>query len=318
MSRFFDCTVIGDVFFDVIAQKPSWQNCVYRGGVSEMAFAKITHGGGGNVAVGMSLFGLTTAFIGKAGNDVLGEMYDSDLKLNSVVSKLIFDDSLPTGIAISFIEPNGERSFEVFRGANSNLTDDEITKNQQLIEESKYLYIVGYSIISENQKKAILRAIEIAKRAKTKIAFDPGAHNIIAQNKTLCLNLIKSSDILCLNFEEACELVGTRDIDLIITKLQQWTNFSCLKLGGEGSVMMTKSRIIKSPAYEVDAIDTTGAGDAFISAVIYGECKRLSLELISDLANWYASKVVSNVGARGFPRKDEILTHLKHLQLAGP
>lgn len=312
--KFLDCTVVGDVFFDVIAQKKSWRSSFPRGGTSYLDYAKLALGGSGNIAVGMSLLGLKTAFIGKAGRDMLGEIYKEDLKSNDVTTRIFFEQSLPTGIVIALTEYQGERSFQVFRGANDKLTPMEVESSRQLIENSKYLYVCGYSLISPSQQNAILKAVDIAQHHKVKVVFDPGAYNLIQSKPQLFQHLLASCDLFCPNLKEAIAITNAETLDAAIERLRESTPLTAIKLGEKGSILICGEETIKAPAFKVKPVDTTGAGDAFTAAIIYGLTKKLPLKLTAHLANWYAAQLITSYGARSYPPKDKIHSFLKNLK----
>jgi len=313
-TKSLDCTVVGDIFFDVIAQKKTWRNSFSRGGTSYLNYAKLALGGSGNIAVGMSLLGLKTAFIGKAGGDMLGKIYEEDLKSNNVITKIFFDRDLPTGIVIALTECEGERSFLVFRGANDKLTLEEVESSKRLIETSKYLYICGYSLISSDPQNAILDAIDIAKHHKVKVVFDPGAYNLIQLRPQLFQRLLASSDVFCPNLKEAIAITNTKTIDAAVEHLRESTPLTAIKLGERGSILISGKETFKAPAFKVKPVDTTGAGDAFTAAIIYGLTQNLPLKLTTRLANWYAAQLVTSYGARSYPPKNKILSFIKSLK----
>jgi ribokinase len=306
--------VVGDIFFDVIAQKTSWRNNFFRAGTSYLDDAKLALGGSGNVAVGMSLLGLKTASIGKAGKDIFGKLYADDLKSNNVTTSIFFDQSLPTGIVIALTECEGERSFQVFRGANDKLTSEEVESSRQLIENSKYLYVCGYSLFSSCQQNAVLKAVDIAQHHKVKVVFDPGAYNLIQPRRKLFQHLLASSDLFCPNLKEAIAITNAETLDLAVERLRESTTLTALKLGEKGSILVCGKETIKTPAFRVTVADTTGAGDAFTAAIIYGLTQNLPLNLTAHLANWYAAQLITSYGARSYPSKNKILSFIKSLK----
>ena len=312
----FDCTVVGDIAFDVILQKKSWKNGFPQGGISYLDYATLVPGGSGNIAVGMSLLGLRIAFIGKAGKDMLGKIYADDLESNDVTAKIFFDKSLPTGIVIALTECEGERSFQVFRGANDKLAAEDIESAKQLIENSKYLYICGYSLVSSDQQNAILNAVNIAKYSHTQVAFDPGAYNLIDSRRQLFQRLLTLSDLFCPNLREALVITNTGTLDAALQRLKECTKLTALKLGKEGSVIVCGDETIKTPASKVRVVDTVGAGDAFMAAVVYGLTHDLPLNLTAHLANWYAAQTITSCGARSYPSERKIHSFVKSLELA--
>jgi len=312
--RLYDCTVVGDVFFDVLAQKKTGGESLRRGGTLYLDHAKLMPGGSGNVAMGMTLLGLKTAFIGKAGKDLLGNLYKEDLESNSVSAKIFFEQDSPTGIAIVLTEPKGERSFLVLRGANDKLKPEEIEISERLLETSRFVYVCGYSLVSSDQTNAILKTVEIAKHHHVKVVFDPGAYNLIESKPRLFQRLLASCDVFCPNLKEALSITNTRTLRACIEGLRQDNRLTAIKLGAKGSILIDGGKTIKTPAFEVGVVDTTGAGDAFIAGIVYGLVQNLPLELTARLANWYGAQVITSYGARSHPHREEILSFLRTLE----
>jgi len=285
-----------------------------RGGTSYLNHVRIVPGGSGNVSVGMSLLGARTAFIGKAGTDMLGGLYVEDLKKNNVSPEIYLDDELPTGFIIVLVEEEGERSFLVYRGANDKLNPEEIEESRSVIKDSKYLYICGYSLTHPCQRSAILTAVEIARTHGAKVVFDPAAYNLVQSQPDLFRELLECSDIFCPNEQEAMAMTGAATLEQAIERLRESTKLVALKLGDKGSVLINNKETIRIPAFKVRSVDPTGAGDAFTAALIYGLTHNLSLNHTACLATWYGAEATTDYGARSFPAEDEILSFLKALK----
>ena len=308
----FDCTVIGDIFMDIIIHKNAdWNNSCY-GGTLYSDFIKIEFGGSGNIAVGLSLLGAKASFVGKAGKDLFGNLYVENLKENKVITKIFFDKGSLSGSILVSVHDQKERSFLVFRGANDSLSIPEIEKTDKLIRESRYIYFVGYSLINNPQRNSILHAMELSQKYNRKIVFDPGAHNIVCRNHGLFTKIVDICDVFTPNLEEALAFTNTKNIDDAIGKLKGICPLTVLKCGENGCVFITERAVIKIPGYKVKCIDPTGAGDAFVAALIYGLAHNLSLQVIGKLANWFASQIVKGNGARCFHTKPEILHFLEN------
>ena len=314
----FDCIVIGDVLIDVIVQAKENYGQVCRGGISYCNYAKTVFGGGGNVAAGLSVIGGTSAFIGKAGQDFFEKLYVQDLKKNGVFTRVFLDKNLPTGLVVVFVDKGHQRSFLVFRGANDQLLVEEIEKVVDLIKRSDYLYFSGFSLINNPQRNAILRAIELARKFKKKVVFDPGAYNLVKSEKSLFDDLLDVCDVFSPNLEEARAITNVFNINDIIHKLRKRTPLTFLKCDKGGSIIISKDDVIKIPNYNVNCVDPTGAGDAFTAAALYGLSHGLPLESIGQLANWFSAEVVTNIGPRSFPEKSKILQFLQELRGFNP
>ncbi len=299
----YNCTVLGDVLWDVVVST-EYAQPVY-GGTRHCHFAGIFPGGMGNVATALSHLGIRVSFIGKAGKDWLGELYLKNLKGNNISTCVYISDYLPTGVVTVFVDEKGERSFLVFRGANDDLQPKQVEK-ARLIEKSNYLFLSRLSLVSSPQRDAVYRAAELAREQGVKIIFDPGAHNLIASETTVFPKLLYLADILCANLEEAKVITGKTKMQEIITQVSGRFHFVALKLGSKGCVLINKGKTVNVPGYKVKCVDTTGAGDAFAAALIYGLNEGLPLERIGRLANWFAAQVTRGYGARNFPPKARI------------
>lgn len=307
-----DCTVIGDIFFDVMVRRNLSKLDLVLGGTNYSPI-KIEPGGIGNVAVGICKLGGGTQFIGKAGKDVLGSFYRNDLIKEGVIAKVIFDGVNPTGIIITFVDEKGERSFLVSRGANDYLLPEEVEQCKNDIARSKYLFICGYSLVVCPQRDAILKAAEIAKSSDVKVIFDLGAHNIVIKERLVFEKLIKLCDVITLNLEEAIALTNCDRIQDIGKHLSKRVSLIALRLGKEGCVIITPNNKFKCKGNKANCVDSSGAGDAFNSALIYGLTRNFPLETTAKLANWYASCNIQKLGPRSFPCKDEIRNYLSSL-----
>ena len=312
----FDCVAIGDVMFDVYVGNFTNPIHFLKGGTSYCDFAKIDFGGAGNVASGLSLLGKKTAFIGKAGNDCWGRLYEENLKTKGVTTKIFCEDGLFTGLALVELEVDGERSFCVFRGANDTLSEHDVEHAVDLIKRSEYLYFSGYSLANEPQRTAILKAAKTAKEHKTKIVFDPGAHNLIRSEPRLFAKALELCDVFLPNLDEASEITSTTNKDDIISALKNRAPLTAMKCGKDGCILISKKRVARVPSFNIKCVDSTGAGDAFASALIFGLANNFPLKNVGQLANWFASQVTTRIGARNFPSKTEIQSFLKELKNA--
>jgi sugar/nucleoside kinase (ribokinase family) len=309
----FDCTVIGDVFVDTIVKVNGNYERFFRGGTSYCNFAKALLGGSGNVAAGLSAMGGTPAFVGKAGYDFFGKLYIQDLKEDGVVTKIFLDKHSPTGLIIVLVEDEKQRSFLVFRGANDKLSPAEIDKAVSLIRKSTYLYFSGYSLVVDPQRSAILRAIDLAKKFKSKIIFDPGAFNLVKSEKALFTKLLDSCDVFSPNLAEARAITNVSDTDDVIDKLREKVPLTALRCDENGCILISKENVVRISSYDVECVDPTGAGDAFTAGLIYGLCRGLPLQSIGQLSSWFAAEVITRIGPRSFPTKSKIERFLKRL-----
>jgi sugar/nucleoside kinase (ribokinase family) len=308
---YLDCVVVGDIFVDLVVQLTCHR--LAEGGTTLCLPIKVELGGAGNVAAGLSALGGKVAFVGKAGKDCFGILYESDLKKKKIITRISHDKKLSTGLAIVFVNDRAERSFLLSRGANDALRADEIEKATPLIKQSKYAYFTGYSLVTDPQRSAILKGIETASKSNTKIVFDPGSHNLIRSNLKLFTGILDLCDVFSPNLDEAMAITNTTNTEDSIKKLASKTRLTALKCGQDGCILINRGDVLRIPGFKVTCVDTTGAGDAFTAALIYGLTHRLSFEATGRLANWFGANAVKRVGSRNFPRKSSIHRCLEEL-----
>lgn len=309
-----DCLVIGDALCDIIIQLPSEGLRLFEGGTSYCKCISTSCGGSGNVATGVSLLGGTAGFVGTVGKDMIGKLYAKDLESHGVQAILFQDSRLPTGVCLSFVGHEGERTFLVSRAASDCLDSEQVNKVSDLIAQAKMLYVSGYSLVNQPMRAAIFHAVKTATQYGTKVMFDPASHNLIKTNRDVFLNLIENTSFLCLNLEEACALTRRQDLDEIVDSLRKATDLVALKLGKGGCIVATKREKIHIDGEEVPCIDSTGAGDCFASAIAFGLTHNLSACAMGKLGNFLGGYKVQHLGARAFPPKTKIERFLNEIR----
>lgn len=305
----FDCLVVGDVMFDILFGNLTTFPFL-KGGTSYCDFAKIDLGGAGNVAVALSHLGGKTCFIGKAGDDCWGKLYKEDLIVKGVTTRMFFEQGCSTGLTLVALGKKAQRSFHVFRGANNKLSIDEINRSLKLLKNSECLYFSGYSLVASPQKDAVLHAVNFAKKNHLHVIFDPGAPNLIRSNFRLFNDLLDICDVFLPNLDEAKAMTKTDNLKTAILELQQRGKFTALKCGASGCFLIGRKNNTKTPAFKVCCQDTTGAGDSFAAALVFGLINHFPIKSIGQLANWLAAQLVTHIGARSFPPKKEISNFL--------
>lgn len=292
------CTVIGDAMIDIISPLLNDEDIGYivHGGVTSTK-STISSGGTANVAVGIAQLGSQSAFIGKVGNDCFGKYIENDLKKNNVKTELAVSNEHNTGMAFVLILPNKERFFIVDRGANADIEEKDI--NFDTCINSQYLYISGYSFQDEKTSDTIRKVIEESSNTDVKIVFNPAAPNIAKKYRKEILNIIRNHvDIVILNEKEGEMLFECSNDGVISELFSNGVEKVALTMGAKGSVLATPEKTHQVKAYHADTVDTTGAGDAYASAFIYGLQHGWNEGEIGNFASKMASKVVSKIGAR--------------------
>lgn len=272
-------TVIGDAFIDVILP------CVdIKPGSTYHRSISVTCGGTATTAVRVGKLGERVNFLGRIGNDALGKEFKQNLKNNGVKDITVIDADHRTGFCVVALFPDGERGIIADRGANENLTSEDIADNLNIISKSKIIYLSGYSLSKINASE-ILPLLRRCRERGCQIWFNPGAPDIV--NDSLKFTIYQFFDTLIMNLDEAKTITGRNTIVEMKEELGHLANFAVITLGKDGCTIMKAGQ--QPVSFGTKAIpviaDTTGAGDAFSAGLISGRLRQLSDTECARLAN---------------------------------
>ncbi|MDR2951338.1 MAG: adenosine kinase [Prevotella sp.] len=252
----------------------------------------VSGGSAANTIIGLTRLGIDAGFIGRIGKDSFGEYFKNDLEKYHVKSHLTEVDEI-SGVASTFISKDGERTFGTFLGAAALLRAEELHKEDFL--GYSYFYIEGYLVQSH---ALIRRAIELAKEAGAKVILDLASYNVVVENKDFLLDIIPQyADIVFANEEEAKSLLDT-DAEKAVSKLAKQTEIAVVKVGEKGSWIQRGNEKEFVPAYKVDCVDSTGAGDLYAAGFIYGLINNCPLSVSGQIGTLLAAHVIQRIGAK--------------------
>ncbi|MFC4767974.1 aminoimidazole riboside kinase [Effusibacillus consociatus] len=272
---------LGEALIDFIPLDPG--NTTYQ---------KSPGGAPANVAVGLARLGAKSAFLGKVGNDVLGSFLRRTMEENQVdVRHMTFTDDARTGVVFVTLDPTGERhfSFYIDPSADRYLEEDDIVET--LFAENKILHFGSISLIGEPSASATRKAVKAAKAAGMLISYDPNLRLGLWESEELAkqtiLSMLPAADVLKISDEELTFLTGETDIEAGLDELERYNiPLIFVTMGGAGSIYRFHRESGKVPAMKVETVDTTGAGDAFVSAILYclnDTDKRLDQMTVQDI-----------------------------------
>lgn len=269
----------------------------------------VSGGSASNTIIGLARLGIETGFLGRIGKDTFGKFYKEDLNKNNVQSHLTEVDEA-SGVASTFISKDGERTFGTYLGAASNLSAKEL--HPQNFEGYKYFYIEGYLVQSH---ELIRRAIILAKEAGAKVILDLASYNIVEENRDFLLEIIPQyADIVFANEEEAKSLLG-KEPEEAVSILAESAEIAIVKMGAKGSWIQRGEEKVLVPAYAVNCVDTTGAGDLYAAGFLYGLIHDCSLAISGQIGTILATHVIQDVGAKinddKWPEISEMIKKMK-------
>lgn len=240
------------------------------------AFKKAPGGAPANVAVGIARLGGSSAFMGKVGEDEFGHMLVDILKENNVEHKgMRFDPGARTALAFVTLKADGEREFMFFRNPSADMLLTESELDVDLIQQAKIFHYGSISLIAEPCRSAHFAAMSIAKDAGSLLSYDPNLRLPLWPSASSAregiLSIWDKADVIKVSEEEVQFLTEGADPydDTVIRNLFH-PNLKLLLVteGQQGCRYYTKDCSGRVTGLAVPAVDTTGAGDAFVSGIL--------------------------------------------------
>ncbi len=247
-----------------------------------------------NTVRALAGLGLKTAFTGMIGNDDYGS------RIRERMQQLSIKDCLgtrvdATGTCIILITPDGERTMNTHLGA-SRLYDENLIP-ESAITASKIIHFSGYQWDTDGQKKAIIKAIEIASKNDTIVSFDVSDPFVVDRHKAEFLDIIRDyADIVFANHEEAQILFGG-SAEKAANKIAAYDSLAAIKMGSEGALVQKGDHKVQIPVFKVRVVDTTAAGDMFAAGFLFGFLRDKPIEKCGQYASYLAADVISRIGA---------------------
>ncbi len=251
-------------------------------------------GKGANQAIMAAKLGGQVAMIAKVGSDGFGQQYLDNYKANGLVMDYVYvTDEVPTGIAAITVDEKGQNCIIVVGGANNAITPADIERAAPIIRASKAAVCQ-----LEIPLESTIRFLELARSFQVPTIFNP------APAQDLPDSAYQLSDFFCPNETEAALMAGIPVDSLADAEkaanvfLKRGARAVIMTLGGNGSLLVTPEETTHVPTEKVQAVDTTGAGDAFIGSVAYFVAAGLPVTDAMRKASFVAALSVQRHGAQ--------------------
>ncbi|MFJ7726739.1 carbohydrate kinase [Neobacillus sp. NPDC097160] len=281
---------LGEAFVDFISKDST--NTEYQ---------QLLGGATVNVAVGTRRLGIPTAYLCKLGTDETNQFVEAGLskeRINTEFSVRTASKKI-CGVYVH-INDCGDRYFHSYLNQTPDevLTEDELSR--EVFEQSRIFYYGSGTLFHEKAKKTTETALIYAKNSQNIIAFDANIRLKRWESEEQCRktvsSFIRSADIVKLAEDELNFLTETNSFEIGIEKLSQYRiPFLFVTMGRKGAFAVMNGDKVFVPAMIVEAIDTTGAGDAFMSALLYCFHEKGLPTKMSQLIAYL--KFANNVGA---------------------
>lgn len=268
---------------------------------------KIRSGGDAlNVAVDLGKLGNQVGFCGCVGNDLLGRFLLNTLEENGVnKDNLSILPEVSTSSCLCLINKNGDRSFFYYGGANEIFTDKMVTDS--LLSAYGHLHIGGVFLLPSFDGTGTADLLARAQRMGLTTSMDV-TWDVSGRWSKLIDGAYKYLDVFLPSIKEAENLAGSSSVENITRYfLDEGVGTVVVKLGKSGCFTSNRLQSFFSSAYQVEAIDTTGAGDAFVAGFLTAWIQGYELNVCSQWGNAVAAQAVAAIGAtEGVPDRKTI------------
>ena len=317
----YDVIAIGNAIVDIIAScsdEDIAELGLNRGGMTLVdaegadrlydAMGPATEKSGGSAAntlAGLAELDVQCAFIGQVADDQFGKVFAHDIR----AAGIDFDTPMrptdgsdaepPTGRCLIFVTPDGERTMNTFLGAGQFLPKEAL--DEELIASAAILYLEGYLWDPEEPRRAMRRAIDVARGAGRKVAFTASESFVIDRHGDDFRAMIDEGliDILFVNEHELATLTGEDDFDAGFDHVAAKVPVLVATRSAAGAVASAHGERAVVAADPVDkVVDTTGAGDQFAAGFLAGYAKGEPLERCLKRGAVAAAEVISHYGPR--------------------
>lgn len=260
---------------------------------------KKSGGSAANTVMAVSQFGGNAFYSCKVADDDFGNFYLGDLAEAGISTNLDGRKREPgiTGKCLVMITADADRTMNTFLGITTSLSTDEV--DEKAITESEYIYLEGYLVASPTAFEAMKLTKQLAEKHNVKTSITLSDPSIVEAFQGLFHEVIGNGvDLLFCNEEEALKFTDSSNINVAREALKKVAKKFVITQGKNGAMIFDGDTFIDIEPYEVNAVDTNGAGDMFAGAFLYGITNGHSYAGSGKLASLASSKIVSQYGPR--------------------
>ena len=253
----------------------------------------VAGGSAANTITCTAIFGMTSAFIGKVGEDELGHLFKSDEEQYGVKT-LLLKGKNPSGRSMVFVSgANAERTFANYMGAALEMVPEDL--KPEYFEGYDYFHIEGYLV----QNQALIRkAVEMAHEAGCIISLDMASYNVVESNDAFLHDIVdRYVDIVFANESEAKAFTKMQPREAL-DEIARHCKIAVVKVGKDGSMLKSGDEYHYIEAWPAKTIDATGAGDTYAAGFLYAHSLGMPLKVCGEIGSIIAANSVKE--AAGF------------------
>jgi len=251
-------------------------------------------------ATGIRKLGHQVTFVSQVGADQFGDFCVHELRAAGVSTKHVSRrDDLKTGVTVS-LSGTRDRALVTYLGAIADFSVDRVPLS--VFKNCDHLHMTSF-FLQEAMRPSFAKLFRAARDRGLTTSFDPNS-DPSGKWRADIRDVIEQSDVLFLNEREALQFTGATTVRSAAQTLGQQTKCAVIKLGKRGALAVKDRKLFAGPAFEIKAVDTTGAGDSFdagfISAFLNGSAIEHCLRVANACGAMSALKVG---GTEGQPDK---------------
>lgn len=226
-----------------------------------------------NVAVGLARLGVPVTWMGRLGDDALGRLIERQLRAEGVNAAATHDPTAPTALMLKERPAVGSSAVSYYRAgsAGSRLAPEHLDVAR--IREARILHITGITAaLGAGPRAALEAAIDAAIDGGTIVSFDVNHRSRLWSHTTAASayrEIAARADVVFAGDDEAELLTGEREpAAQAAAIIELGPTQAIVKLGAEGAYAFADDHAVEQPAFPVPAVDTVGAGDAFVAGYL--------------------------------------------------
>ena len=284
---------IGDAALDVIVKMQTEIN-VGSDTTSHISM----HGGGAaaNTATWLSELGHSVYFSCRLGDDAAGHAISTEFDLWKIEHRKKFLENEKTGVVVVLVDNKGERTMFPDSGANSGISESDLPSLQGF----DAAYLSGYSLFNPASTSGVLQMVNEIKKSSIPLIFDPASvGTMMSFGRERAIENLAPMDIAIMNEDEARYIADCHSLHDALQYITSIVPIAVVKTGSSGAIAQIRGEEpVTSHVDAINAVDTTGAGDAFAAGFIPVWLHSKDLLTSMNAGNEVARRCVAIIGAR--------------------
>jgi len=248
-----------------------------------------------NTGLGLAKLGVDTGLMGKVGDDGFGEFVREEIGAHGIdTSGIRTTTERGTSATMIMVDSAGERTFMHCIGANATMKPEDIDMAQ--VAAAEIFDFAGALVMPGFDGEPASSVMRAAQQAGTTTCLDT-VWDDTGRWMELLEPVLPHTDMFLPSLAEAVEVTGETEPEQVAAVLMDHgVKTVGLKMGEDGCYVRTADREVRVPAYEVDVVDGTGSGDAFVAGFIVGTLRGWDLEDVARFANAVGALCVTAPG----------------------